>query len=114
MPVPRWGGIAMYASFIITIALVFLWVSYRHLLASPHYPRSPWGPLLIKQYVGILVGATFVAVFGILDDKYELSALWQTAALVASGVVLIAFGVRIDYITDHSSRPVNLSIFLIG
>jgi UDP-GlcNAc:undecaprenyl-phosphate GlcNAc-1-phosphate transferase len=103
-PVPRWGGIAMYVAFMITIALVFLWVDYRHLIpVSPHYAKSPWGPRFLQQYGGILIGATLVAIVGILDDKYELSAIWQTLALVAAGAILIVFGDRMNYITNPLS-----------
>lgn len=98
--IPRWGGIAMYVSFIVTIVLVFLWVDLRHLVTSQHYPKMPWTPTLINQYLGILIGATLVAVVGILDDKYEISAVWQTAALAASALILIMFGVRIDGISN--------------
>lgn len=110
-PIPRWGGIAMYVSFVATIVLVFLWVYFRHLLPASHYPKLPWGPTLIKQYAGILIGATLVAVVGIIDDKYEISAIWQTVTLVACSLILIAFGVRIEGVSNpfaaHVGHPVH-------
>ena len=37
---------------------------------------------------------------GTLDDKFEVSALWQSLALIAAGVVLVLFDVRIEGVTN--------------
>lgn len=98
-PIPRWGGVAMYAAYMLTVGVLLGWLAVRHQL-HPHVPALPWDPAQVRQYVGILAGATLVAVVGALDDKYDLSALWQTAALLGAGLILFFCNVRIDGVTD--------------
>ncbi|MDR3708648.1 MAG: MraY family glycosyltransferase [Capsulimonadaceae bacterium] len=98
-PIPRWGGIAMYTAYMATIAAILLWYVIRHAL-HPHIPAIPWDAPQIRQFAGVLVGATLVALVGALDDKYELSAAWQSIALVSSGLVLFLCDVRIEGITN--------------
>jgi UDP-GlcNAc:undecaprenyl-phosphate GlcNAc-1-phosphate transferase len=92
-PVPRWGGIAMYAGFVVTLALVYVWIYFDR----THFP---WRWPQLMQFLGVILGATVVAISGVLDDKFELSAIWQTLALIFAGIVLIQFGVRIDGVTN--------------
>lgn len=92
-PIPRWGGIAMYAGFVLTLGLVYVYIY----LDRVHFP---WSHQQLIQYAGVLLGATLVAVVGMLDDKYELSAAWQSLALIGAGLVLIMCGVRIEGITN--------------
>lgn len=98
-PVPRWGGIAMFAAYMLTLAAIMLWYSIRHAL-HPHIPAVPWDPTQLRQFTGLLVGSALVAVVGALDDKYELSAGWQSIALLAAGMVLFLCDVRIEGITN--------------
>jgi UDP-GlcNAc:undecaprenyl-phosphate/decaprenyl-phosphate GlcNAc-1-phosphate transferase len=91
--IPRWGGIAMYAAFMVTLVIVYVFIS----LDRKHFP---WGPHELRQFAGLLIGATIVAIAGVLDDKYDLSPLWQTFALVSAALVLVGFDVRIDGITN--------------
>jgi len=101
-PIPRWGGIAMYGGFVITLGLTYLFIFFdrRHF---------PWTSHQLLQFSGVLLGATLVAVVGILDDKYELSAVWQSLGLVAAGVILIACGVRIEGITNPFAPAGDIS-----
>lgn len=92
-PIPRWGGVAMYGAFIVTLGLAYLYIYFDR----THFP---WDWQQLRQFAGVLLGASLVAFVGVLDDKYELSAIWQSLALVTAGVVLIIFGVRIEGITN--------------
>jgi UDP-GlcNAc:undecaprenyl-phosphate GlcNAc-1-phosphate transferase len=92
--IPRWGGISMFAAFVITLVGVYLWLTYftgGHFVFNHH---------ALNQFIGVLIGATIVAVVGAVDDKIELSPLIQTASLVGAAVVLILFGVRVEGITN--------------
>ena len=91
LAVPRWGGISMYAAFLVT-----LFAGYGYLTTN-HFP---WNPNLLHQFIGVALGSTIVAFVGALDDKFELSPIWQSLALITAGLVLVAFGVRIDGITN--------------
>lgn len=94
---PRWGGIAIYAG---VITAIVLGVTYRNFVVHGHHVWN-W------QIAGILVAATIIAIAGMLDDIYDLSAGKQIVAILTAGIVLIAFGVRIDGI----SNPLMLGHF---
>ena len=92
-PLPRWGGLAMYGAFVITLGCVYV---YHTLYHADHQ----WTHLQLQRFLGVLTAATLVAVFGVIDDKWEVSAFWQSLALVGAGLILVAFDVRIDGITN--------------
>lgn len=90
VPMPRAGGIAIYAGFLIAVLLT---VTLRH-FARPG--QHTW----TLQIVGVLVAVTFVAIVGLVDDLKNLPARWQALALVTAGLILVAFGVRIEGVTN--------------
>jgi UDP-GlcNAc:undecaprenyl-phosphate GlcNAc-1-phosphate transferase len=98
-PIPRWGGVAMYAAYVLTIVCILLWYVVRHNM-HPHVPAIPWESREIEQFAGIFIGATLVAVMGAIDDKFELSALVQSGSLIAAGLILYFCNVRIGGITN--------------
>ncbi len=103
-PMPRAGGVAICVGF---FAAVIVCVSARQFhVAGQH----TWN----LQIVGILVGALFVSLVGLVDDFRNLSAKWQALAIAAGGLILCAFGVRIDGVSNlfgaASSSAYNASI----
>jgi UDP-GlcNAc:undecaprenyl-phosphate GlcNAc-1-phosphate transferase len=98
-PIPRWGGIAMYASYMLTLIAILLWYIVRHNM-YPSVPTIPWNMQEMRQYGGVLGGATLVAIVGALDDKYDLSATLQSLALIGAGLILYFCNVRIEGITN--------------
>lgn len=80
---PLWGGIAIVVA---SLMSMFFAIPLR----GPHAPRV----------LGILVGALIVALFGILDDKYDAPALVQLVVLIFAGWVVTLFGVRIAFVTN--------------
>ncbi len=97
-PMPRWGGVAMVGAFLLTLALVYLYIAVNRAV-------FPWTAHQLTQFAGVLVGAALVALMGALDDKYEVSAVWQTLALVTAGAVLVFCGVRIEGMTNPFAHP---------
>jgi len=85
-PTPRWGGLAMYASFVLTIVLL-------------HFYRLHYGiaPLLNHQVTGILVGGALMTALGALDDKFNLPAKVKLVGQIFAALVLTLpfFGVRL-------------------
>src|SRR5512142_3282339 len=65
---PLWGGIAIVVATFLAIVLTIP-------LRGQHQDKV----------TGILISAFIVAVFGILDDKYDLSALIQLTVLLLAG-----------------------------
>ena len=88
-PTPRWGGIAIYLG--VVLAVVFT-VTARHLITGGAYGWT-W------QLFGILLAGTMIGAIGIIDDVKDLRALFQIIGILSAGVVLIAFGVRIESLT---------------
>jgi len=99
---PRWGGIAMYAAFMITLGLVYGFICFDRV----HFP---WDVHQLRQFAGLLIGATIVAIAGAIDDRYDLSPMWQALALVSAGAVLVLFDVRIDGVTNPFAHGFSLA-----
>jgi UDP-GlcNAc:undecaprenyl-phosphate GlcNAc-1-phosphate transferase len=87
---PRAGGMAIYVGF---VTAVLLTVTFRQ-FSKPG--QHTWTP----QVIGILVATTYYALIGLIDDVKNLSAKWQALALVGGGLILAAFGVRIEGVTN--------------
>jgi UDP-GlcNAc:undecaprenyl-phosphate GlcNAc-1-phosphate transferase len=92
-PLPRWGGLAMVGAFLITLGAVYIYIATHRLI-------FPWTEPEVHRFVGVLAAVALVAAAGTADDKFEISAVWQTLVLVAAGLILVGFGVRIEGITN--------------
>lgn len=88
---PLWGGIAI-------VAAVFLAIFLTIPLRGQH----------TGKVAGVLLGAVVVAIFGILDDKYDLSAVVQMIVLLFAGFIVTLFGVRIEFITNPFGGMIDL------
>jgi len=78
-PLPRWGGIAIYIGFIVSLLTILP-------LAFPG--RQPFPPYLLGM-IGI---GTLILVVGALDDLKQFSAKVQTAVLLLAGAAVTLFG----------------------
>ena len=86
-PIPRIGGIGIYIAFMIAILVI---KSY-----------TPLVPEVQFELTGLLVGGTLIVLLGIIDDYKNLPAKVKLVGqIVAACVLVIAFDVRIDFITD--------------
>lgn len=88
-PTPLWGGIAIWLGVVAGIACAEV---YEIVTNSPS--------VITPQVWILLTAATVVAVIGMLDDKYQLSAAWQALALVGISLVVALLGIRIDFVTN--------------
>ncbi|MBC8062115.1 MAG: undecaprenyl/decaprenyl-phosphate alpha-N-acetylglucosaminyl 1-phosphate transferase, partial [Clostridiaceae bacterium] len=73
---PLMGGLAIYISFIMCIIL----------------KRGP----ISKGEMGILIGASIIVFYGILDDKFELKPLQKLSFQILATCVLMFFGLKIN------------------
>lgn len=89
-PIPRWGGIAIWVGYLLASLAA---ISYRHFATNG---SNGWS----MHLVGIILAGTFIAAIGLVDDVKELSALKQTVAILAAAGILIAFGVRVEGISN--------------
>ncbi len=75
-PIPLLGGIAIYAGVILSILLL--------------------GRNYLPELIGILGGATFLSLLGLLDDRVELAASVKFIGQILATVSLILAGVQIQ------------------
>ena len=77
-PIPLMGGLAIYLAFLLA------------LLMFGDLPQH------FNDLIAIVIGATFLAVVGFLDDRYELRPRQKYAAEFVAAVVVILAGIRVD------------------
>lgn len=101
-PIPRLGGLAIYISFSLSLLVVLL---------IDHVDLSRLG----VQLWGILIGGTFILIFGAMDDIAELSAGVKLIGQTIAATILFLFGARIEFIGNPFGGLIylgSLSIFL--
>lgn len=91
-PIPRLGGIAIYAAFMVA---VFFTVD------------------MTNEMIGLLLGGTVIVLVGILDDLKNLPAKVKLFGQIIAAAVLVAFDVRIDFISDPFGDMIYLEYLAI-
>lgn len=89
-PIPRAGGVAIYIGFVVAVVLT---VTVRHVTPKVQHAWT-------MQVIGILLAITFIAIAGIVDDFKNLKPRAQILAIATAGLILFAFGVRIEGVTN--------------
>jgi UDP-GlcNAc:undecaprenyl-phosphate/decaprenyl-phosphate GlcNAc-1-phosphate transferase len=86
-PLPRLGGVAIFTSFSVSVAVAVL------------LARSHWGGLAAmlpwKTLVTILAPGALVFLLGVYDDLYSVGPYWKFAVQAAAGSMLFFGGLRI-------------------
>jgi UDP-GlcNAc:undecaprenyl-phosphate/decaprenyl-phosphate GlcNAc-1-phosphate transferase len=77
-PLPRWGGLAIYAGILVALLVVLPFAFYKHTI-FPNY------------LIGILLIAGFLVVFGAFDDLHQYSAKIQAPVLLGAGILVQYF-----------------------
>lgn len=90
-PVPRLGGLAIYLSFLLGILLF---------------------AELNRPVLGLVLGASFIVLIGIIDDIYQLPAKAKLAGQIAGALIFALFDPAntIDFLTN----PFTGKMFTIG
>ncbi len=97
-PTPLLGGLAMFAAVMIAVVIC--------VAVDAMFPANKVVWLSFNKVVlGVLIGATFVAVVGVLDDRFELPGWVQAATIVAGGVILALFGIQVVNIGNPVGGP---------
>ncbi len=86
--IPRTGGVALFAAFM-AAALLAQWLPV---------PRQD--PNELVRFLGIVVGTTFLFVFGLLDDRFELRPGPQYLAQAVAAIVAILCLVFIERVMN--------------
>lgn len=79
-PVPHLGGVAIYLSFFLTLAVT--------------------SDLRDPAVAGLLVGGGLITALGVVDDFRRLSAGVKLLGQVGAALVLLAFGIQVEWVTN--------------
>jgi len=85
-PTPSWGGMAIVAGFIISVAVSFLLSSAQHLPS--------------RQFTGLILGAVLVTAMGAVDDRFHLPARFKFAGQILAAALLPIFGAGIKVVSN--------------
>lgn len=91
-PIPRMGGLAIYAAFVLAV------------VCSMH---------LTRDIVGLLLGGSLIVIVGIIDDIYELPAKVKLFWQIVAASVLVIFDIRIEWFTNPFGGYVYLEYLSI-
>ena len=93
VPIPRGGGLAAAAAFVV--------VSMGVILASGGIlPVGRIGPLTTSELVALIGGGALAALLGVLDDYFDLRARWQLLAQLALASLVVALGIGVDVVNN--------------
>lgn len=98
-PIPRIGGLGIYAAFMVSMLTV---MAFTDLSAD-----------VFHELAGLMVSGTMIVVLGLIDDYTNLPAKVKLAGQIAAACVLVAFDVRIDFISDPFGDFLYLEVFAI-
>lgn len=86
-PIPRIGGLGIYAGFL--AAMVFVAANYK------------MDAEMVHETFGLVVSGSLIVALGLVDDYKNLPAKVKLLGqILAAAVLVIVFDVRIDFITD--------------
>ena len=85
-PIPRIGGLGIYVAFMAAVLII---------MAYTDVPDD-----VMHGMIGLLVSGTLIVLLGLIDDYKNLPAKVKLAGQIAAACVLVAFDVRIDFVTD--------------
>jgi UDP-GlcNAc:undecaprenyl-phosphate/decaprenyl-phosphate GlcNAc-1-phosphate transferase len=91
-PIPRMGGLAIYLA---AVAAIFISMKMNH------------------QVLGIILGGTVMLAVGVIDDIKQLSAKVKLMGQIIAALVLLAFDVRIEWLTNPFGSMVYLGYLSI-
>lgn len=92
-PVPSLGGIAIYLGVILSILSTVTDFSSN------------------RSIQGVLVGGTFILILGIVDDIRELRPRTKLIGQILAAIILVAFGVKIEFITNPFGGMIYLGFW---
>ena len=99
-PIPRIGGLAIYAGFMAAIIFVAA--------------RFGFDAESIKETVGLTLSGSLIVAVGLIDDYKNLPAKVKLLGqIIAAAVLVLIFDVRIDFVTDPFGDYIYLEWFAL-
>ena len=91
-PVPRGGGLAVAAAFLVAAAGALLYGSTQHTVDM--------ATLSGKELLALLGGGALAAALGLLDDWFDLRARWQFAGQLVLAGFAVALGITVRLLAN--------------
>jgi UDP-GlcNAc:undecaprenyl-phosphate/decaprenyl-phosphate GlcNAc-1-phosphate transferase len=91
-PIARWGGLAIYAAFVLSLVIGALVVHFVF--------KRPIQLETLKTGVGLVLAGTILTILGAVDDRYELSAGKQIIVQFVCALLVLPFGVKIEVVSN--------------
>ncbi len=99
-PIPRIGGLAIYTGFM--AAIIFVAIKFNLDAES------------LRETIGLVVSGSLIVALGLIDDYKNLPAkIKLLGQIVAAAVLVLAFDVRIDFVTDPFGDYIYLEWFAL-
>ncbi len=99
-PIPRIGGIAIYAAFLVAMIVVRM---YAELTGD-----------LLRGISGLILSGTLIMLVGVVDDYKNLPAKVKLLGqIIAAALLVVGFDVRIDFVTDPFGDYIYLEWFAV-
>jgi UDP-GlcNAc:undecaprenyl-phosphate GlcNAc-1-phosphate transferase len=93
VPIPRGGGLAVAAAFLLVAALFLLLNSQQEWVSIPFQLRP-------GELAALLLGGAGAAALGALDDYFDLRARWQLLMQIGLAAFAVALGIGIEVINN--------------
>ena len=93
VPIPRGGGLAVAAAFLLVAALFLFLNSQQEWVAIPFQLRQ-------GELAALLLGGAGAAALGALDDYFDLRARWQLLMQIGLAAFAVALGIGIEVINN--------------
>jgi UDP-GlcNAc:undecaprenyl-phosphate GlcNAc-1-phosphate transferase len=94
-PVPRLGGLAIYAAFILAL-----------LIFEDRFH--------IPQLISILIGATLVSFLGVWDDRWSLHPLLKLVGQIVAALILVCSGVQVQFLPHPFLNVAVTILWVVG
>lgn len=101
LPVPRLGGLAIYLGFMTAVFAAMLVAGARGV------------DLNGRMILGIMLGSTLLLLVGMRDDIKNLKATTKLAWQIAATLLVILFGVEINFITNPFNGIWPIGLFAV-
>lgn len=89
---PLMGGISIYMGILVSNLLI---MAYFYFIR-----KDVINTIYLNQILGVMIGATFISIVGILDDRFELNGKIQLLCMLIAGLILALFNVRVTYLSN--------------
>ncbi len=107
-PIPRIGGIAVIAGFIVSAVYLIITMIFEGKL-NLNDPEN-----YKMKVLGFFLGIIVLATFAYIDDVKSLKPIQKLIAQVVAAIIIYAFGIRIDEINEQMLPEILSFILTVG